>query len=57
MQKTINGKIIKITKAGYLYINGIKQSEKIVTPLQTDTDDQDALAVCQSYNKKYWKMV
>jgi hypothetical protein len=57
MQKTINGKLIKITKAGYLYINGIKQSGKIVTPLQTDTDDIDALSVCQMYNRKYWRMV
>jgi hypothetical protein len=56
MIREINGKEIKITKAGYLYVDGIKQSEQVVTPINTITDDKDALMVCQEWNKKYWVM-
>jgi hypothetical protein len=59
MQKTINGKTIKITRAGYLYINGVKQSERVVTPIAPKeiTDDPDALELCHEYNAKYYVMV
>jgi hypothetical protein len=56
MERAINGKLIKITKAGYLYINGIRQSPLIVAPLHIPTSDKDALTVCREYIKKYYVM-
>jgi hypothetical protein len=60
MQKTINGKIIKINKNGYLYINGIKQSDREVnplTPIAELTTDPDAIGLIRKYNAKYYVMV
>ena len=57
MKKIVNGKEISITKAGYLYINGVKQSELRVSPLQIPTNDADAIEVCRQSNQRYWRMV
>jgi len=57
MKKVVNGKEIKITKAGYLYINGVKQTTLRVSPLQIPTDDADAIEVCHQSNRKNWRMV
>ena len=59
MKTVINGKTINITKAGYLYINGVKQSERIITPtvtLKELTSDQDAIELCREYNSKQYTM-
>jgi len=62
MTRTIsnkNGKEIKITAAGYLYINGVKQDNRIVTPLYTPTvahTDNDIWDICKKYTIKNYRM-
>lgn len=56
MKKLINGKEIKITKAGFLYIDGVKSSELRVTPLNTHNLPQEYMGLYQEYNKKNYVM-
>ena len=59
MKTVINGKTIKITRTGYLYINGVKQSVLKVNPVVTlhnITTDPNALELCHKYNAKYYVM-
>lgn len=42
--KKINGKQVKITRAGYLYIDGIKISERRITPISGPKIECPAIA-------------
>jgi hypothetical protein len=50
---------IKITKAGYLYINGVKASEKRITPLQRVVADitKDQQMIVDKWIAKNYRMV
>ena len=50
---------IKITKAGYLYINGKKASEKRITPLYVGADilDPDEQEITRKWAHSHYKMV
>jgi hypothetical protein len=51
-------KEIKITRAGYIYIDGVKISERKLTPLYTPPEVPAwALEACQNWNRKNWRMV
>lgn len=55
----MNNSEIKITKAGYLYINGVKASEKRISPLQRVVAAVSAehQAVIDAWIAKNYKMV
>lgn len=57
MERTINGKQIKITKAGYLYINGIRSINPI-SPMEPGklTNDPDALEVIHTWLRKNYTL-
>ena len=58
MQKKIDGKIIKITSAGYLYIGGEKKDERGITPLYIPRDHGDDVTVLiERWVSENWKMV
>jgi len=50
---------IKITKAGYLYINGKKASPRRITPLYVGADilDPDELEITRKWANAHYKMV
>lgn len=50
---------IKITKAGYLYINGKKASEKRITPLYVGADilDPDEQEITRKWAFTHYEMV
>ena len=49
---------VKITRAGYVYIDGIKISELRLTPLQTPPEVPAwAIDACKHWISRYWKMV
>ena len=51
-------KQIKITRAGYLYINGVKASPLVVTPLSSPkSNDPDVLAAMSKYRANNYRMV
>ena len=51
-------KQIKITRAGYLYINGVKSSPLAVTPLSSPkSNDPDVLAAMSKYRANNYRMV
>ena len=51
-------KQIKITRAGYLYINGIKVSPLRITPLSSPkSDDPEVLAAMSKYRSSSYRMV
>lgn len=58
MKRTINEKEIKITAAGYLYVDGVKVRKNVVTPLSVPSEyGDDVEAVCREYAKKNYRMV
>jgi hypothetical protein len=60
MEKKINGKMVKITNAGYLYIDGVKVADKKITPLYHATelvDDPQIADAIRDYTARNWRMV
>jgi hypothetical protein len=55
----INGKSVKITSAGYLYIDGVRHDRKI-NPLYNGynfTDDKDVKQFCHDWSMKNYSMI
>ena len=59
--KKINGKEIKVTSAGYLYINGVKVWKIKITPLHVPgpdiTGDEDITAYARKWAHRNYTMV
>lgn len=54
---TINGKSVKITSSGYLYVGGVRVSDTQCTPLSCPmTDDPDINAYVHQWVFKHWTM-
>lgn len=55
--KVINGKQINITKAGYLYIDGVKQKMRCTPISGPKIDDDDIRKYVDKIVNKRWIMV
>ena len=59
MQKKLNnGKTVKITASGYLYIDGEKKDERGINPLYIPRDHGDAVtSLIERWVANNWEMV
>jgi hypothetical protein len=57
MQKKIDGKTVKITASGYLYIQGIRYSSIPCSPLHRHFVDGEIGELISEWNQKNYKMV
>jgi hypothetical protein len=60
MKRMINGKEIKVTKAGYFYINGQKQTTRAIDPFYHAQDickDNDIIDALYEWSRKNYRMV
>ena len=57
---TKKGNVVKITSAGYMYVNGLKVSERKITPLYKpicDIEDAEIFGICQQWANRNYRMI